>query len=67
MLQGLLNHHNKINVKNRYLLLMIDVLLDQLQYAQFLTKLDVKWYHQVRIKEEDTRKIALEMKQGLLE
>jgi len=53
----------KITVKNRYPLPRIDDLLDQLQGAKFFSKIDLKsGYHQVRIKEEDTWKIAFKMR-----
>ncbi|MDZ7970879.1 MAG: reverse transcriptase family protein, partial [Nostoc sp. DedSLP03] len=59
---------NKITVKNRYPLPRIDDLMDQLQHAQYFTKLDLKsGYHQVRVKEEDTWKTAFKTKQGLFE
>jgi hypothetical protein len=49
---------NKITLKNRYPLQRIDDLLDQLQHAKYFTKLDLKSrYHQVRVKEEDTRRM----------
>jgi hypothetical protein len=43
-------------------------LLNQLQHAEYFTKLDLKLgYHQVRVKEEDTWKIAFKVRQGLYE
>lgn len=39
---------NKITIKNQYPLLRIDDLIDQLQGAKFLSKLDLKsGYHQI--------------------
>ena len=59
---------NKITLKNRYPLPRIDDLLDQLQHAKYLTKLDLKLgYHQVRVKEEDTWKTAFKTRKGLYE
>ncbi|CAL9009186.1 unnamed protein product, partial [Prunus brigantina] len=46
----------------------IDDLLDQLHSACYFTKLDLKsGYHQVRIHEENTWKIAFKTKQGLFD
>lgn len=46
---------NKVTFKNFYPLSKIDDLLDQLQYAKYFTKLDLKLgYQQVRVKEKDT-------------
>jgi len=57
---------NKITLKKRYPLPKIDDLLGQLQQEKYFTKLDLKsQYHQVRVKEEDTWKIAFKTRQGL--
>ncbi|GJS50446.1 putative reverse transcriptase domain-containing protein [Tanacetum coccineum] len=45
---------NKLTVKNRYPLLIIDDLFDQLQGLSVYSKIDLRsGYHQLRIKEED--------------
>nr|GEX51781.1 hypothetical protein [Tanacetum cinerariifolium] len=45
---------NKLTVKNRYPLLRIDNLFDQLQGSSMYSKIDMRsGYHQLRIKEED--------------
>nr|GEV17824.1 putative reverse transcriptase domain-containing protein [Tanacetum cinerariifolium] len=45
---------NKLTVKNRYPLPMIDDLFDQLQGSSVYSKIDLRsGYHQLRIKEED--------------
>ena len=46
----------------------IDDFLDQLQYANYFTKLDLRsGYHQVRIAEEEIWKTTLKTRQGLFE
>ena len=45
---------NKITMKNRYPIPIIDDLLDQLKNVVYFTKMDLKsGYHQVRITEND--------------
>ena len=51
---------NKLTVKNRYPLLRIDDLFDQLQGARFFSKIDLRsGYHQLRVYEEDILKMVL--------
>ncbi|GKB51656.1 putative reverse transcriptase domain-containing protein [Tanacetum coccineum] len=50
---------NKLTVKNRYLLLRIDNLFDQLQGSRVYSKIDPRYgYHQLRVREEDIPKTA---------
>ncbi|GJU39971.1 putative reverse transcriptase domain-containing protein [Tanacetum coccineum] len=50
---------NKLTVKNRYPLLRIDDLFDQLQGSRFYSKIDLRsGYHQLRVHEEDIPKTA---------
>ncbi|KAD2394148.1 hypothetical protein E3N88_41125 [Mikania micrantha] len=50
---------NKVTVKNRYPLPMIDGLFDQLQGSSYFSKIDLRsGYHQVRVNEEDVPKTA---------
>ncbi|GJX47236.1 putative reverse transcriptase domain-containing protein [Tanacetum coccineum] len=50
---------NKLTVKNRYPLLRIDDLFDQLQGSSVYSKIDLRsGYHQLRVREEDILKTA---------
>ncbi|GJX71334.1 putative reverse transcriptase domain-containing protein [Tanacetum coccineum] len=50
---------NKLTVKNRYPLLRIDDLFDQLQGSSVYSKIDLRsGYHQLRVREEDIPKTA---------
>ena len=56
---------NKVTIKNKYPLLRIDDLFDQLQGAQFFSKIDLRSsYHQLWIKEADISKMAFYMRYG---
>nr|GEW96679.1 putative reverse transcriptase domain-containing protein [Tanacetum cinerariifolium] len=51
---------NKLTVKNRYPLLRIDDLFDQLQGSSIYSKIDLRsGYHQLRVREEDILKTHL--------
>jgi hypothetical protein len=56
---------NRVTVRNRYPLSRIDDLFDQLQGAQFFSKIDLRsGYHQLRIREEDILKTAFRTRYG---
>ncbi|GJX91278.1 putative reverse transcriptase domain-containing protein [Tanacetum coccineum] len=59
---------NKLTVKNRYPLLRIDDLYDQLQGAHYFSKIDL-WsgYHQLRLHEDDIPKTAFRTRYGHFE
>ncbi|GJS06485.1 putative reverse transcriptase domain-containing protein [Tanacetum coccineum] len=56
---------NKLTVKNRYPLLRIDDLFDQLQGSSVYSKIDL-WsgYHQLKVREEDIPKTAFRTRYG---
>ena len=50
---------NRVIVKNKYHLPMIDDLFDQLKGAKYFSKIDLRTgYHQLRVREEDVPKTA---------
>ncbi|GJV10329.1 reverse transcriptase domain-containing protein [Tanacetum coccineum] len=56
---------NKLTVKNRYPLLRIDDLFDQLQGSSVYSKIDLRLgYHQLRVREEDIPKTAFRTRYG---
>ncbi|GJX22249.1 putative reverse transcriptase domain-containing protein [Tanacetum coccineum] len=56
---------NKLTVKNRYPLPIIDDLFDQLQGSQFFSKIDIKsGYHQLRVHEDDIPKTVFRTRYG---
>ncbi|GJS13428.1 putative reverse transcriptase domain-containing protein [Tanacetum coccineum] len=56
---------DKLTVKNRYLLLRIDDLFDQLQGSSVYSKIDLRsGYHQLRVREEDIPKTAFRTRYG---
>nr|GEW99298.1 putative reverse transcriptase domain-containing protein [Tanacetum cinerariifolium] len=56
---------NKLTVKNRYPLLRIDDLFDQLQGSRVYSKIDLRFgYHQLRVREEDIPKTAFRTRYG---
>ena len=56
---------NQMIVKNKYPLPRIDELFDQLQGAQWFSKIDLRsGYHQLRVREEDIPKTAFRSRYG---
>ncbi|KAF5481509.1 hypothetical protein F2P56_002151 [Juglans regia] len=59
---------NKVAIKNKYPLLRIDDLLDQLQGASVFSKIDLRsGYHQLRIRVQDIPKTAFRTHYGHFE
>jgi len=56
---------NKVTIKNRYPLLRIDDLMDQLVGVEVFSKIDLRsGYHQIRVKTEDISKTAFRTRYG---
>ncbi|MDV3181136.1 MAG: reverse transcriptase family protein [Candidatus Phytoplasma australasiaticum] len=59
---------NKVTIKNKYSLLRIDDLFDQLQGATHFSKIDLSsGYHQLKVRECDIPKITLQTRFGHFE
>jgi hypothetical protein len=59
---------NEVTIKNKYTLPRIDDLFDQLQWAKYFSKIDLRsGYHQLRIKEADVQKTAFVTRYGQYE
>jgi hypothetical protein len=57
-----------VTIKNKYPLLCIDLLFDQLIGAQVFSEIDLHFgYHQIKIRDEDIPKTAFSTRYGLYE
>ena len=57
---------NEITIKNKYLLPLIQELIDKVRGAKYFTKLNIQWgYNNVRIREGDKWKAAFQTNRGL--
>ena len=56
---------NRVTIKNRYPLPLIDYLFEQLRGVRVYSKIDLRTgYHELRVREADILKIALRMQYG---
>ena len=56
---------NKVTIKNKYPLLIIGDVFDELQRYSFFSKIDL-WsgYHKLRVRQEDIHKTAIRTRYG---
>jgi hypothetical protein len=56
---------NRVTIKNKYPLPRIDDLFNQVKEAKVFSKIDLRsGYHQLKVKEEDVQKTAIQTRYG---
>ncbi|GJX06970.1 putative reverse transcriptase domain-containing protein [Tanacetum coccineum] len=68
LVRGAIPRMNKLDIKNRYPLLRIDDMFDQLQGSQYFSRIDLRSrYHHLRVHEDDIPKTMFRTRYGHFE